>query len=93
MSKYISNVSVDRNDILVNGEKVSGSMMREVLKSSIWAAQITFGDYSEYIEKICQKPAIKKPSRIISTILTRDLLEEEILAWLRKEDVKKEGVE
>lgn len=85
MSKYIFNVSVDRNDILVDGEKVSGSMMRQVLKSSVWACQVTFGDYSEYIQKICQKPAIKKPTHIDNKLLTRDVLESELITWLQGE--------
>jgi hypothetical protein len=42
--------------------------------------------HSEYIEKICQKPAVKKPAYIDNNLLTRDQLEQEILAWLRKED-------
>ena len=83
MSKYIPNVSIDRNDILIDGEKVSGSMMRQVLKSSVWAAQVTFGDYSEYIQKICHKQAIKKPAYVDSSLLTRDVLEQEIIAWLQ----------
>lgn len=60
-------------------------MTRTICNSFVWAAQITFGDYTEYIKKICQKPAIKTPTHITSTILTRDLLEKEILAWLTKQ--------
>jgi lipoate-protein ligase A len=85
MNKYIPNVTFDNNDILVNGEKVCGSMTRETDKVFVWATQISFRDYSEYIKKICQKPAIKKPAYIDSSLLTRDLLEKEIIAWLRKE--------
>jgi hypothetical protein len=84
IGKYVPNTTRVGNDILVDGKKVSGSMTREVGDSFVWAAQITFGDYSEYIEKICQKPAIKKPAYIDSSLLTRDTLETEILAWLQK---------
>lgn len=83
IGKYVSNVSYSGNDILVNGKKVSGSMMRRFNDTWIWAAQVTFGDYSEYIEKICQKPAIKKPAYIDSSLLTRDVLEGELVAWLQ----------
>jgi lipoate-protein ligase A len=85
IGKYVPNTTYDGNDILVDGNKISGSMTRTICNSFVWAAQITFNDYSKYIEKICQKPAIKKPSYINSTVLIRDLLEEEILAWLKKE--------
>ena len=85
ISKYVPNTTIDGNDILVNGNKVSGSMNRTLCGSFEWAAQISFKDYSEYIEKICDKPQIKKPSYIDNDLLTRDQLEAEILAWLRKE--------
>ena len=84
ISKYVPNTTVDGNDILVDGNKVSGSMTRTMFGSFEWAAQISFRDYSEYIEKICNKPQVKKPSYIDSNLLTRDKLEEEILQWLCK---------
>ena len=84
VSKYVDGVSISGNDLLVNGEKVMGSMVRRVGKSFVWAAQISFGEYSEVIEQVCNKKSVKKPSRIDSTLLTRDRLEEEVLAWLCK---------
>jgi hypothetical protein len=84
ISKYVSNVSRHGNDILVNGEKVSGSMTRNVGDSFVWAAQVSFADYTEYIQKICNKKQIKKPAYIDSSLLTRDKLEEELIAWLQK---------
>lgn len=83
ISKYIPNVSIDNNDILVNGEKVAGSMTRETDKSFVWATQVSFQDYSEYIEKICQKKQVKKPAFINNTLLSRDNLEKEVLSWLQ----------
>jgi lipoate-protein ligase A len=85
ISNYVPNTTVDGNDILVDGNKVSGSMSRTLCGSFEWAAQISFRDYSDYIAKICNKPPVKKPSFIDGNLLTRDKLEEEILAWLRKE--------
>lgn len=84
IGKYVPNTTYDGNDILVNGEKVSGSMTRTICGSFVWAAQVTFGKYSEYIEKICQKPAIKKPVYIDNSLLNRNQLEEDICLWLRK---------
>lgn len=84
ISKYIDNVIIDGNDILVNGEKVMGSMRRNVGNTFVWAAQVSFADYSDIISQVCNKQSIKKPSHIDSTLLTRDMLEEEVLAWLQK---------
>lgn len=86
IGKYIPNTTHIGNDILVNGEKICGSMTRTVNDSFVWAAQITFNDYSELIAQICQKPQIKKPTYIDNALLTRDQLETDILAWLKKED-------
>lgn len=88
ISKYIPNVTINGNDILVDGDKVSGSMTRTICGSFVWAAQISFEDYSDYITKLCNKPQVKKPAHIDSNLLTRDTLESEILAWLTKKDIK-----
>lgn len=85
ISKYVPGTTVDGNDILVDGNKVCGSMTRTVGNSYVWAAQVSFADYSEYITQICNKPPIKTPSFIDSELLTRDELEKEIVSWLRKE--------
>lgn len=84
IGKHVPNVTIDGNDILVNGEKVMGSMQRRVGNVFAWAAQISFGEYAEYIEQICKKPAVKKPSKIDKGLLTKDELEKEVLKWLRK---------
>ena len=84
ISKYIDDVEIDGNDILVNGEKVMGSMRRNVGSVFVWAAQISFNDYSDIISKVCNKPAIKKPSYIDNEKLSRNQLETEVLAWLQK---------
>ena len=89
ISKYVPNTTVNGNDILVNGEKVCGSMERTIGVVYEWAAQVSFADYSEYIAQICNKEQIKKPAYIDSNLLTRDKLEEEILAWLQKKEVAK----
>ena len=85
ISKYVPGTTVDGNDILVDGNKVCGSMTRTVGNSYVWAAQVSFADYSEYIAQICSKPPVKTPSFIDSKQLTRDTLEKEIVSWLRKE--------
>lgn len=84
ISKYVDNVVIDGNDILVDGKKVMGSMRRNVGKVFVWAAQISFADYSDIIAQVCNKQSNKKPSYIDSEKLSRNQLEEEVLAWLQK---------
>ena len=84
ISKYEDSAVIVGNDILVNGEKVLGSMRRDVGNAFVWAAQISFGEYTEIIEKVCQKKSQKKAGRIKHGTLKRDLLEKEVLKWLQK---------
>lgn len=84
LSKYIDGAIVSGNDILVNGKKIMGSMRRNVGNAFVWAAQFSFEDRSDIIKKICNKKSDKIPGYIDSTILTRDQLESEVVAWLQK---------
>ncbi len=84
ISNYIENVTIDGNDILVDGKKVMGSMRRNVGKTFVWAAQISFNDYSDIIAQVCNKQSVKKPSYIDNSKLSRNQLEKEVLAWLQK---------
>lgn len=68
------------NDILIDGNKVMGSMTRNVDNHFVWAAQFSFADHGELISKICKKEQKKKPSTFHG--LTRDRLEREVLGWL-----------
>lgn len=84
IGKYEDNVEIAGNDILINGEKVLGSMRRDVDSVFVWAAQVSFGDYPDVIEKVCTKKSKKKPGRIKNKGLTKGVLEKEILRWLQK---------
>ena len=84
ISRYEDDVVIDGNDILVNGEKVLGSMTRSVGSVFIWAAQVSFGDHTKAIEKVCKKSSKKRPGRLRNNILTKDKLEKEVLKWLQK---------
>ena len=85
ISEYIDNASLSGNDLLINGEKVMGSMTRYVGNTFVWAAQISFGEYYDIIQQVCSKESVKKPSRIPSDKITRDQLESEVLKWLLKQ--------
>lgn len=85
ISKYIDNVSIADNDILVNGQKIMGSMRRNVGKCFVWAAQISFANHSNLIAKVCKKQSVKVPSCIDINKLTKKDLEKEVLTWLLKQ--------
>lgn len=85
ISQYVASATIDGNDILVNGEKVMGSMSRDVGGVFVWAAQVSFNDYTNVISQVCSKPAVKKPSYIDSTLLSKSALESEVVAWLQKQ--------
>lgn len=84
IKQYEPSAVITENDILVNDEKVLGSMSRNVGNAFVWAAQISFGEYNDIIEKVCSKKSIKKPGRIKHNQLTKKKLEREVLKWLQK---------
>ena len=84
ISSYVDNTALDGNDILINGEKVMGSMSRNVGNVFVWAAQVSFQDYTDIIAQVCHKKSNKKPGYIDSNKLSRNKLEEVIIAWLQK---------
>lgn len=75
----------DGNDILINGDKVMGSMTRYVGNYFIWAAQFSFANHDELITKICQKEQKKRPTRF--KFLTKQTLEEEMIKWLKSQEL------
>ena len=84
IEKHVDGVSISGNDILVDGNKVMGSMTRNIGNTFVWAAQISFGEYYDLIADICNKKSLKNPSRIDPSKLTKDVLEAEVLTWLQK---------
>lgn len=84
ISKHEPSAEIVGNDILINGEKILGSMYRYVDKAFVWAAQISFEDHDEIIKKVCSKKSKKKPGKIKNLYLNKKSLESWILKWLQK---------
>lgn len=84
ISKYEENVAIDGNDILINGNKVLGSMTRRIGNIFVWAAQTSFSDHIEIINKICKKKSHKAPGYISNKELTKEKLQTEVISWLQK---------
>lgn len=81
-SKYMDNVTVNGNDILLNGEKICGSIMYHQNEMKCFACHFSFKDNTELIEKICNiSGSIKTPTFING--LTVPMFKQELRKWLR----------
>lgn len=82
-SKYFDDVVCNENDILINGNKIMGSMQRESETMFEFATQISFVDRSDDIYRICPPTGGKKPSAIPNGYFSCDDLWDEVLSWLK----------
>lgn len=80
--KYMQGVTVNGNDLLVNGEKICGSIMYHQNGMKCFACHFSFKDNSDLIEKICNiSGSIKTPTFIDG--LTVAMFKEELCQWLK----------
>lgn len=77
----IKHVSVDGNDILVDGNKICGSTTYYKNGLFLFIAYFSFNDKSELIYDICNKETMKTPTYI--DFMTRDELRQEVYEWLK----------
>lgn len=82
LQKYTNKkVTVDGNDILVDGQKVCGSTVYNKNGLFLFMAYFSFSDKTELIKSICNKKIDKEPSYI--DFMTRDVLKQEVAKWLK----------
>ena len=82
IQKYTKkNVTVDGNDILVDGNKICGSTTYCKNGLFLFIAYFSFNDKTELIEAICNKKTDKKPSYI--DFMTREDLKLGVMRWLK----------
>lgn len=82
--KYIENVTVDGNDILINGQKVCGSSHYKSNGMYLFVAHFSFTDSTELIKNVCEVEnvqSVKVPTYI--TGITREQFKQEVREWLR----------
>jgi hypothetical protein len=82
MDKYIDGVTIDGNDFLLNGRKIMGVMNLRANGMYLFACHISYADHTEYINQICGKKSAKIPGHIDSSLLPKQTLKNEVLAWL-----------
>lgn len=79
--KYMQTVTVNGNDLLLNGNKICGSIMYNRNSMKCFACHFSFKDNTELIEKICNiSGSIKTPTVI--TGLTVEMFKKELREWL-----------
>lgn len=80
--KYFDDVIIDNNDILINGNKVQGSICFDGNGMFFYGTAISFVDRTNLIKKICKKQSTKIPGFIDSTILSKQVLVKEVKSWV-----------
>lgn len=79
---YYPNIEVNKNDILVNGKKVLGSVQIPHMSGmGVFVAQVSFSDQSELIKKICGK-TVKTPGFLDPEIISPYELKDGFAEWL-----------
>lgn len=81
LSKFVDGVSVDNNDIMIDGKKVIGSAIYQTDTAIGFVSHFSFSDKSDLINSICLES--RKPVGYIQGI-SRDQIRQEILLWLQK---------
>lgn len=81
LEKYMDNVTIDHNDIMVDGKKVCGAAVYNLNDRFAFIAQFSFDDKSELIYTICPPVTGKEPGYI--TKMTREQMRDEVIAWLK----------
>ena len=84
LEKYFSNVSIEGNDILIDGLKVAGSTAYSNDKIFFMIFHFSMSEKKELILNICGAPKTGKQVGYINTnILNVNKLKEELLSWLQ----------
>lgn len=84
LGKYMDNVTVNGNDLLVDGKKICGSSKYVQNGMLLFVAHFSFADSSELIKNICEVEgvqSVKEPTYI--TGISRADFKREVAEWLK----------
>ncbi len=81
LDRYCDGVTIDRNDILIDGEKVIGSASYKVNGMNAFMFAASFTDYTDLIMELCPPRTGKAPGYI--TGCTAEQLRAEIMEWFK----------
>ena len=79
LDQYCENVTINHNDILIDGKKVIGSASYKVNGMNAFMFAASFTDYTDLIYQLCPPKTGKAPGYIAGC--TAKQLREEILEW------------
>ena len=86
LKKYFLNVSINNNDILIDGLKVFGAASKVIDNIIIFLCYFSFSDKKDIILNICGEPNTGKNSGFLnSNYLNIEQLKKELLLWLQNE--------
>lgn len=84
VSKYIDGVTIDGNDVLIDGKKVIGTTSKRTADFFFFICHISMSDKKEIIYNICGAPKTNKEVGYINpNKVSVDTLKEEMLTWLQ----------
>lgn len=84
LENHFNNVTIDGNDIMIDGKKVAGSTSYRNNDRFFLIYHFSFSDKRNLIMRICGKPATgKEVGCIDSDVLSCDEFMKEILSWLQ----------
>lgn len=84
LDNYIDNVTIDGNDIMIDGKKVAGSTSYKNDDVFFFICHVSFSEKRNLITRICGKPATgKEVGCINSDVLSCDEFVKEMLSWLQ----------
>ena len=84
LDKYVDGVTIDNNDILINGKKVLGSAQFATNNMYAFVFGASFTDYTDLIYQLCPPQTGKAPGYI--TGCTAEQLKSEIMEWFNRKE-------
>lgn len=84
LDKYLDNLSIQGNDILMDGKKIVGTSSLRTDKFFCFISHFSMNNKTELVEKVCGQPLTGKEVGFINQeILSSNQLKQEVLRWLQ----------
>lgn len=81
LEEVYENVTIDKNDVLIDGKKVIGTVLFPHMNMNVFVAQVTYTSNKALIKEICGETA-KIPGKIDKTLISPYTLKNRFAQWL-----------
>lgn len=81
LEEVYDDVVISKNDVLIDGKKVVGSVLFPYMNMNVFVAQVTYSSNETLIKKICGETA-KVPGKIDKTLISPYTLKNRFAQWL-----------